>query len=277
MAYIQMNIMSESLMRTVNVNVILPADKIYFPGSKPVDARPYKTMYLLHGIFGSQYDWINRTSVQRWAEEKNLAVVMPAGENMFYVDQEAGHNYYGEFIGKELVRLTRKMFPLSEKREDTCIAGLSMGGYGALRNGLKYADTFGHIAGLSAATITDTVAERTDDVGPFFQTRRYAEAVFGDVTKVKGSDKDIYFLAERLAALGGKKPRVYMACGVDDGLLSGNRKLADYLQKKEFDVTYEEGPGAHEWDFWNRHIKRVIDWLPLAGEDGISSGNVTRR
>ena len=68
-----------------------------------------------------------------------------------------------------------------------------------------------------------------------------------------------------------------MACGVNDGLLEGNRKLAAYLQKKDFEVTYEEGPGAHEWDFWNRHIKRVIDWLPLVGEDGINSGNVTRR
>ena len=79
MAYIQVNLISKSLMRSVNVNVILPTDKIPVPGAPVREDKPYKTLYLLHGIFGSQVDWINGTKLQRWAEENDLAVVMPAG------------------------------------------------------------------------------------------------------------------------------------------------------------------------------------------------------
>ena len=274
MAYLQVNLMSERLMRTVNVNVILPADKLVVPGSSAQPPRVFKTLYLLPGIFGSQYDWINGTNVQRWAEEKNLAVVMPAGENMFYLDQEDTHSLYGQFIGDELVRLTRRMFPLSDRREDTFICGLSMGGYGALRNGIKYADTFGCAAGLSAANIVEGIENRTDSAPMFFSTRRYAQAVFGDVTKAKGSDKDIVWLARQRAASGKPLPRIYLACGADDMLLDTDRRLRDDLTACGMDVTWEEGPGSHEWDFWNRYIKRVIDWLPLSGEAGVSSGNV---
>ena len=119
--------MSESLYRTVNVNVILPADKIVMPDQqdrKIERVKEFKTLYLLHGIFGSQVDWINGTNLQRWAEEKNLAVVMPAGENRFYVDHPVTHDYYGRFIGEELVNVSRAMFPLSTKKEDTFITQL---------------------------------------------------------------------------------------------------------------------------------------------------------
>lgn len=77
MAYLQMSILSQSLMRTVSVNVILPVDKLVFPGMPQREEKPYKTLYLLHGMFGSYVDWVNGTNIQRWAEEKNLVVVMP--------------------------------------------------------------------------------------------------------------------------------------------------------------------------------------------------------
>ncbi len=86
---------------------------------------------------GTIYGLCERNTDWRWAEEKNLAVIMPSGDNQFYIDKEDTEEYYGEYVGKELVEFTRKMFPLSEKKEDTFIAGLSMGGYGALINGLS--------------------------------------------------------------------------------------------------------------------------------------------
>lgn len=275
MAYLQMNILSQSLMRTVPINVILPVDKMVFPGMPQREEKPYKTLYLLHGVFGSHIDWINGTNIQRWAEENDLVVVMPAGENMFYVDQEAAHNYYGEFIGKELVELTRKMFPLSCRREDTYIAGLSMGGYGAIRNGLKYHETFGWIAGLSVAAIIDDLDQRTDDTPFFIESRSYAESIFGDLKKVQESDKNPKWLARKLAEEKVELPKVYIACGLQDSLLPKNRELQEYLQELGFDVTYEEAEGAHEWDFWNSHIKKVLEWLPLeAAQAGMNSGNV---
>ena len=258
MAFLQASLMSESLMRTVGVTVLLPSDAV-----PRREMKPFKTLYLLHGIFGSQFDWLHGTNVMRWASEKNLAVVMPAGENMFYVDQEGAHNLYGQFVGQELVELTRSMFPLSRAREDTFIAGLSMGGYGALRNGLKYADTFGAIAGLSTANVAENIEEKADSAPRFYNSRAYMEAVFGDLSKVRGSDRDLFCLADTLAASGKPLPRVYLACGKDDPLLPGSRRLRDCFERNGFPVTYEEGPGAHEWDFWNRHLQRVIEWLEI--------------
>lgn len=115
MAFIQVSFMSKTLMRTVPLQVILPVDKFTF-GQPEREEKPFKTLYLLHGIFGNETDWVHGTRIQRWAEEKNLAVVMPAGENAFYVDQPSIGAMHGQFIGEELVEITRKMFPLSEKK-----------------------------------------------------------------------------------------------------------------------------------------------------------------
>src|SRR5690606_5786585 len=109
MALLQVNFMSKSLARTVPMNVILPVDKMTFPGMPVREDKPYKTLYLLHGVFGNYTDWVTGTNIQRWAEEKDLVVVMPSGDNMFYVDNPGVNNFYGEFIGKELVEITRKM------------------------------------------------------------------------------------------------------------------------------------------------------------------------
>lgn len=275
MALIQLNLISKSLMRTVPVHVILPADKMTLPGMPERGDYPYKTLYLLHGIFGNYTDWVSGTNIQRWAEEKDLAVVMPSGDNMFYVDQEAGHNYYGEFIGKELVEITRKIFRLSRRREDTYIAGLSMGGYGALRNGLKYHDTFGCIAGMSSAMVIDGIKDRTDNVPFFIESRSYAESVFGALDKVEESDKNPRWLARTIKEQGSVFPKIYLTCGTEDSLLDANRKLSEYLKLQGADVTYTEGPGGHEWDFWNRSIKAVLDWLPLEqNTPGVNSGNI---
>ena len=275
MAFIQVNMMSKCHLRTVNVNVIIPADKIQMPDKEedPNFSVPkeFKTLYLLHGIFGSQVDWINNTKLQLWAEEKNLAVVMPAGENRFYVDQPETHDYYGQFIGEELVEVTRRLFPLSDKKEDTFIGGLSMGGYGALRNGLKYSDTFGGIAALSAADITDDL-NRTIS----FLPESYFRFVLGDKKTFEERDNNLHSLIKKNAAAGRNDQKIYIACGVDDGLLSGSQTLRDEFTEAGYDVTYCEAPGAHEWDFWNARIKDVIDWLPLDEADqGLTSGHVS--
>lgn len=275
MAFIQMNMLSKSLMRTVPVNVILPADKMVFPGMPVREDKPYKTLYLLHGVFGNYTDWVCGTRIQRYAEENDLAVVMPSGDNAFYVDQPAANNFYGKFIGEELIELTRKMFPLSRKREDTFIGGLSMGGYGAMRNGLKYSDTFGYIVALSAALHVEEMAARTEDGCFFIESKRYAEACFGDLTKLLESDKNPKYIVKQLTSAGKPLPKIFMACGDKDSLLGPNREMAAFLEEHGADVTFEVGPGAHEWDFWDTYIKKAIDWLPTEGGSlGMNSGNV---
>ena len=273
MALIEMNFISESLLRTVTVNAIVPFDKIAMPGQEKVDARPYKTLYLLHGIFGNYTDWVSGTRIQRWAEEKDLVVIMPSGENHFYVDCQANGERFSEFIGKELPEKMRALFPLSEKREDTFIGGLSMGGCGAITNGLKYSDTFGYIAGLSSALMLEDMCGPQPDLCEMIFGKAFAQTVFGD--KILGSENDYYALAETFGQTGKPMPQIYMCCGTEDDLLEKNRKYAEFLKEKEFPVTYEEGPGGHEWDFWDAYIKRILEWLPLGDKAaGINSGNI---
>lgn len=274
MAIIEVNFISKCLMRTVTFNAIIPVDK-FGPQAEDAEQKPLKTLYLLHGIFGNYTDWVNGTRIQAWAEANDLAVIMPSGENRFYLDDEKSGELYGEFIGKELVEFTRKLFPLSDKREDTFIAGLSMGGYGAIRNGLKYAENFGCVIGLSAALVHDTWKD-ADNSAPIFTFRRnYYEAVFGEYDKVKGSDKDPKALLLKLKEEGRPVPKMYLCCGTEDGLVTANRDFRDFLNENGVDLTYVEGPGKHDWVFWDTYIKKVLDWLPLNRTGaGINSGNV---
>ena len=273
MAIIEVNFISQCLMRTVTFNAIIPADK--FGPQTAAPSKPFKTLYLLHGIFGNYTDWVNGTRIQAWAEANDLAVIMPSGENRFYLDDEKSGEQYGEFIGRELVEFTRRLFPLSDKREDTFIAGLSMGGYGALRNGLKYAETFGCVAGLSAALIYAGLADSDDSAPVFTFRRKYYEAIFGKLDEIVGSDKDPKALFEKLCAERRPQPKLYMCCGTEDSLLGVNRDLRDALLARGADLTYEEGPGGHDWVFCDTYIRRILEWLPLeAAQAGVSSGNV---
>jgi len=275
MATIQMNLLSKTLMRTVPVNVILPVDKLVLPGMPVKEIKQYKTLYLLHGIFGNYTDWLHGTRIQRFAEENDLVVVMPSGDNAFYVDQPKMNNFYGEFIGKELVELTRKMFPLSDQREDTFIGGLSMGGYGALRNGLKYHETFGRIIALSGALVLDDMPKRTNDSVFFIERRDYAESCFGNLDELLESDKNPKYLIGQLKKRNVQMPKIYVACGTEDHLFGANKEFVAFLKANDVDVTYEEGPGGHDWDFWDQYIKKAIEWLPLGESSlGINSGNI---
>ena len=275
MALIQCNFNSKSLMRTVPLQVVLPTDKIMFPGQPEPEEKPFKTLYLLHGIFGNYTDWVSRTRLQSWAENRNLCVVMPSGDNSFYVDNRKTSALYGSFIAKDLIEFTRRSFPLSRKREDTFIGGLSMGGFGAIVNGLQHPETFGRVVGLSAALVLNEQnlnAEYTD----FLMTNRgYYESVFGDLDKVLGGENDYTALAER-GADRADKPRVYLACGTEDGLIAPNYQFRDKLIELGYDVTWEEGPGGHDWTFWDEYILKALEWLPLGDiSQGISSGHVS--
>ena len=242
MALLQINFKSAALQRKVPMQVILPSD------AKNGNVEEFKTLYLLHGLKDNYTAWTSNTRIERWATERNLAVVMPSGENSFYVDMPYGSSCFGDFgayVGQELVEMTRKMFHLSPKREDTFIAGLSMGGFGALRNGLKYYDTFGYIASLSGAVhIFEYPVDEPDRnvIGE--------DVCFGDIHKAALTDRNPRVAAkimfERKQANGDiQYPKVYIACGTEDYLLRANRQFADFLKANGIDVVYEEGPGGH--------------------------------
>ncbi len=275
MALIQCNFFSQSLMRTVPIQVVLPTDKMVFPGQAQPQEKPLKTLYLLHGIFGNYTDWVSGTRLQSWAQDRDLCVVMPSGDNSFYVDNERSSARYGSFIGKDLVEFTRKSFPLSRKREDTFIGGLSMGGFGSIVNALQNPETFGAVCALSSALILDSMMENKEYTDFLMTNRGYYESVFGDLSKVRGGRNDYDALAEQVAKTG-PKPKFYMACGTEDGLIGPNRAFKDHLTALGYDVTWEEGPGIHDWYFWDTYILKAMEWLPLGqAVQGVSSGHVT--
>ena len=263
MAFATVNIFSRSLSRQVTFNAIIPVGNFHMPGMPEREKKPCKTIYLLHGIFGNYTDWVSGTRIVSWAEERNVAVIMPSGDNSFYVDNEKSGALYGDFFGRELVEVTRELFPLSAKREDTFIAGLSMGGYGALRTGLKYHETFGSIAALSGALVLDSAAKATNDTPTIIGRRSYFESVFGDLDKLLGSDKDPRALISELVKSGADIPKLYIACGTEDFLIESNRGYHNLLDELGVNHTYVEGPGGHTWEYWNEYILKVLDWLPL--------------
>lgn len=275
MALIQCNFFSKALMRTVPIQVVLPTDKMVFPGQPQPPERPFQTLYLLHGIFGNYTDWVSGTRLQAWAQDRDLCVVMPSGDNSFYVDNPVSNAMYGTFLSEDLVEFTRKSFPLSRKREDTFIGGLSMGGFGSIVNGLQHPETFGAVCALSSALILDSMMANTEYTDFLMTNKGYYESIFGDLSKVRGGRNDYDALAEQVAK-SGPKPKFYMACGTEDGLIVPNRQFRDHLKALGYDVTWEEGPGAHDWTFWDTYILKAMEWLPLNdATQGVSSGHVT--
>lgn len=272
MAVFEINYFAYTLNRRVPVNVILPTDKFYFPGMKKrEEGKPYKTLYLLHGVTDNYTDWLYRSQIIQYAEEKDLAVVMPSGDNSFYVNHDWDTNLYGDFITKDLIEFTRKTFPLSLKREDTYIAGLSMGGYGAIRSGLMYPETFGAVASLSGAfwPNEEKFAEPVEKPFYFVEKTEYRTGCFGqDLHKAVQDEKyNLKLLLEKDIREKKELPDIYMACGTEDGLLPLNKEMSDFLTANNISHTFETGAGNHEWDFWNRYIRRVIEWLPTEDKE----------
>ena len=222
-----------------------------------------KTLYLLHGMSDDEGTWMRRTAIDRYAEEKDLAVVMPDGGLGWYTDMRRGLPWF-TFVSKELPALCRRFFPiLSDRREDTYIGGLSMGGYGALKCGLCAPETFSKVISLSGALdAADTAINNTVPA-----TRRYWEDVFGPAEDVSGSENDLFAAATALTD-PALRPRIYMWCGTEDFLYAQNIRMRDHLRALGYDLTYEESPGDHQWRHWDKKIADALDWLlPGEGED----------
>ena len=273
MALIRADFYSEYLGRNVVLTAVIPVDKM--DGSHRAKRRrgPYRTVYLLHGLFGQDVDWIDKTHVVETAEARDIALIMPSGEDGLYLDKPEINEWHGKFISEELVTVTRQLFPLSTKREDTALAGISIGAYTAVVNGLLRPDRFGSIIALSGAFMRDRVLEAVESRSP--RKRRYYERYFGDLDTVLGSDKDYVALAERFRDdTETPRPRFYAACGEHDNLCQTNREFVQLFRDCGFDVTYHEPDiGAHEWPFWNAWIDCALDWFN-PGEMNPSSAHV---
>ena len=222
-------------------------------------APKYRVLYLLHGHSDDHTAWQRWTSIERYVEGFNLAVVMPAGHLSFYTDMAYGPKY-GQFIGEEVPAVVHDLFPLSSKREDTFVAGLSMGGYGAFKLALTYPERYAAAASLSGAVdMAEVVRPKKGDPANKAWLAKM-RTVFGDLSKVTGSRHDLFALARKVSK-APVKPRLYQCCGTEDFLYADNIRFRDTMRKLPFDYTDEEGPGEHVWAYWDKMIQNVLAWM----------------
>lgn len=255
MAFIQANIFSNVLNLDVGVNILLPQET-------PRTPRPQKddvpVLYLLHGMGGNQTVWERRSSIERYVRERELAVVMPSTELGFYTDTTYDMKYW-TFISEELPQILQELFPqLSTKREKTFAAGLSMGGYGAVKLGLKCPQQFAAVASLSGALSLGEQPEVLLEAG----SRAYWEGIFGPLAEIAGSGNDPIQMIQEVSV--AEAPDFFICCGEEDDLYPASQYFVHKAGQKGLNVTFEHGPGAHTWDFWDQWIQRVLAWLPLA-------------
>lgn len=250
----ELNFFSESLGMHSTMQVILPQ-----PSSDETNRPTYRTLYLLHGHSDDHTAWQRWTSIERYVEGMNMAVVMPNVHLSFYADMVHGGRYW-TFISEEVPALVRRIFPFSPARADNFVAGLSMGGYGAFKLALAYPERFAAAASLSGAVeIRDVVAEEGEDRDEVWLAGM--RNIFGaDLKSVADSDNDLRTLA-RKAAQAEEKPRLFQCCGTEDFLYQNNVSFRDFLGTLPLDLTYEEGPGEHTWDYWDRMIQRTLAWV----------------
>ncbi len=243
----------------MNMDVILPQNTSGQIGMEGHADQKLKTLYLLHGKSDDHTIWQRRTSIERYATEYGIAVVMPAVHLSFYSNLPNGMRYW-DYVSEELPGICRTFFPqLSAKREDNFAAGLSMGGYGALKFGLLKNEQFGAVASLSGAL---DIALSVEDPA-FANSKLFYQSVFGDMERFAGSPNDLMAAAQKLHDTGGVKPKIYIWCGKQDFLYAQNISAKNKLRALQFDVTYEESDGDHQWKYWDDKIRRVLEWLPL--------------
>ena len=252
----EVNFFSDTLGLGCTMHVLLPQRPLAEAQKKP--KKKFRTLYLLHGHSDDHTAWQRWTSIERYVEGLNLAVVMPAVHLSFYTDMAYGGNYW-QFISEEVPAVVRDIFPLSSERKDNFAAGLSMGGYGAFKLALNHPDSYAAAASLSGALdIREVVKAHGHPLDKIWLDEM--RTVFGDLSKVPGSKHDLFTLAKKVAK-GPVKPRLYQCCGTEDDLYADNVRFRDAVRKLPLDLTYEEGPGEHNWGYWDKMIQNVLTWM----------------
>jgi putative tributyrin esterase len=258
MALIHCDFFSEVLGVSTSMCVILPQNTISQIGMEgSAKKEKYPTLYLLHGLSDDHTIWQRRTSIERYVSDMGIAVVMPNGGRSFYTDMKHGYKYF-TFMTEELPEIARQFFPLSDRREDTFVAGLSMGGYGAFRLALSCPDKYAAAASLSGAV---DMASRVKSNQ--IQNTTELENIFGDLNSIKNSENDLFYLAKKVSESNRPMPKLYQCCGTEDFLYEDNINFKKFIEETDYDYTYDEGPGIHEWKYWDDQIQKVLKWLPV--------------
>ncbi len=215
---------------------------------------PCKVLYLLHGKGDTYSDWIRKTKLELYIEQENMVVVMPQGEVGFYTDTTYGTNYF-RYITKELPYIMQHWYRISDRPEDTFIAGLSMGGYGALMAGLVFPEQYAGVGFFSAVVNPDTLRFEVEEENNRLQKNLHT--IFGRIKPVEDRYKP-EILLERAIDKNIKLPKLIQYIGREDFLYQDNQKFLQNARAYGAEILYEEWNGGHEWEFWDIAIKKAV-------------------
>jgi putative tributyrin esterase len=248
--FLQMNFYSKELGKATGVNVIIP-DKCRN------STEPYKTLWLLHGLTDDHTAWMRFSSIERYANEWGIAVVMPGVDRSWYTNTAYGVNYFN-FVAKELPEVCRGLFiGMSAKREDNIVAGLSMGGYGALKLALSCPEQYGACISLSGS-LDVTRKGRTYNLEEW-------KSIFGyqieSALDLAGGEHDLFFLSTKNKEEGKPFPKLYLWCGLEDTLIDINRLFDKHLENLCVEHVYKESEGNHYWKWWDLHIQDGVKYV----------------
>ncbi|MBN2148506.1 MAG: esterase family protein [Anaerolineales bacterium] len=251
MALIRMDHLPESIKVNLPLNIIVPE-----PGMmNNIPLRQRKVLYLLHGLSDDASAWQRYSTIEIIARDYGLVVVMPSVGRSFYTDQPNGHNYF-TYIIDELPRYLEDLFGILSLRENTLIAGLSMGGYGAFKAAFLHPERFFAAASFSGVLSLSILDAIPDDP-------RHAEFVhlFGDLSKLPGTQHDPATWLQQAAKNPTALPRLFMACGRQDELYPLNVQFHAACRNLGLSVDYHEDEGGHVWPFWDIQIKRFLSMV----------------
>ena len=239
--------------QTLPYNVVLPSDYAQSPDTR------YPVLYLLHGLSDHYSTWVLHTNLVEHAARHRVIVVTPEGNNGWYTDSATvAKDKYESYLLEELIPHVQSRYRTLEDGYARGVAGLSMGGYGALKLALKHPDEFAFAASMSGALGAAQFTEKDGGgwplvwesilqaFGPLGSSTREANDLFG---LVKGMSD------ERVRGL----PYLYLDCGTDDGLVRSNLALAGLLTEKRIPHEYRQQPGVHNWELWDKQIREVLE------------------
>lgn len=246
MGVIYGDLYSETLGLNITYSAILPEDV----------EGPYPVLYLLHGKSGDEKAWIHKTSLVRYASNYKIAILMPQVHLSYYTDMEIGGAYW-TFLSEEFPRKMKNQFRLSNKKEETFVAGLSMGGYGAFKFALQFPERFAGAASISGAL--DVVMRWEQDR----DRDRELNLIFGSLEQLKDSNNDLVHLINEIPETTDM-PALLQVIGTEDFLYESNLHFREELNKRNdlnIDYQYLEEPGTHSWSFWDKHIQTTLKWI----------------
>lgn len=246
---------AESLKMTTNIQVIFPE---HSNDVTPVISGTPRVLYLLHGLGGSCEEWTRFSKIEYYAKKYNFIIIMPEVQRSFYCNTAYGCNFF-TFVADELPSICSQWFRLNSTKENTFIAGESMGGYGAVKTGLSRPQQYSAVASLSGVLDYVSLSQKIicgmwNDV-----TCQELKGIHGAAGQPDESD-DLLALVRR-AACDPCRPRLIQLCGTEDFLYEENQTFRRTAEQAGYGHIYMESPGGHEWPYWDRAVQRAIQFF----------------